>query len=359
MPAGFTIGSFTSVSLDPPLVGFLPQIASDTWQAMAPAGRFCVNVLRDDQAELCWRFAKSGVGDDRFDNVTWSTSPTGCPIIEGVGAWIDCATEHVFELGDHYFVVGRVVDLDHHAEPHTPLVFYKGALGGFPASRVDRRPDRSDGWPAPPARSFVGRAAPLALLQRSLDEALAGTPRAVLVEGDAGIGKSRLAAELLDRARRRGAVVLVGRCSEDLNVPYLALATALDPLGGELGGRGQLLDPAGGPGPATRPARCHRAAHRRTTRGRLPCRCPGGAPATDRAAARGPPLGRPAHRRAARAARRHVLPRRHAGVDGDPLRRHAAAARRPRRPHRRAAATRAARCSSCGSAGCPSSSSTS
>ena len=89
-PAGFTIGSFTSVSLDPPLVGFLPQIASETWQAMAPDGRFCVNVLRDEQAELCWRFAKSGVGDDRFDYVTWTHSPTGCPIIEGIGAWIDC-----------------------------------------------------------------------------------------------------------------------------------------------------------------------------------------------------------------------------------------------------------------------------
>ena len=50
-PAGFTIGSFTSVSLEPPLVGFLPMISSDTWQAMAPFGRFCVNVLRDDQAD--------------------------------------------------------------------------------------------------------------------------------------------------------------------------------------------------------------------------------------------------------------------------------------------------------------------
>ncbi len=134
VPAGFTIGSFTSVSLDPPLVGFLPQIASDTWQAMAPAHRFCVNVLRDGQAELCWRFAKSGVGDDRFDHVTWTHSPTGCPIIAGVGAWIDCTVEHTMELGDHYFVVGRVVDLWHHDDPHVPLVFYKGALGGFLAA---------------------------------------------------------------------------------------------------------------------------------------------------------------------------------------------------------------------------------
>src|SRR3954451_1335056 len=112
-PAGFTIGSFTSVSLDPPLVGFLPQVASDTWQAMAPEGRFCVNVLRDEQAELCWRFAKTGVGDDRVDNVTWTDSPTGFPIIEGIGAWIDCIVEHSIELGAHYFVVGKVIDLWH------------------------------------------------------------------------------------------------------------------------------------------------------------------------------------------------------------------------------------------------------
>lgn len=134
-PAGFTIGSFTSVSLEPPLVGFLPMVSSDTWQAMAPAGKFCVNVLRDDQAALCWRFAKSGVGDGRFDDVTWTNSPTGCPVLEGVIAWIDCTVEHQIELGDHYLVVGRVVDLAHHADPHTPLVFFKGALGGYLAAQ--------------------------------------------------------------------------------------------------------------------------------------------------------------------------------------------------------------------------------
>jgi flavin reductase (DIM6/NTAB) family NADH-FMN oxidoreductase RutF len=133
-PAGFTIGSFTAVSLDPPLVGFLPQVDSDTWEAMAPGGRFCVNVLRDSQADLCWRFAKSGVGDGRFDEVAWTTSPTGCPILSGVGAWIDCSVEHTAQFGDHYFVVGRVVALHHDREPHVPLVFYRGALGGFLAA---------------------------------------------------------------------------------------------------------------------------------------------------------------------------------------------------------------------------------
>ena len=133
-PAGFTIGSFTSVSLDPPLVGFLPQVDSDTWESMAGGHRFCVNVLRDTQADLCWRFAKSGIGDGRFDELTWTTSPTGCPILDGVAAWIDCTLEESVRFGDHYFVVGRVVDLFHDPEPHTPLVFYKGALGGFLAA---------------------------------------------------------------------------------------------------------------------------------------------------------------------------------------------------------------------------------
>ena len=133
-PAGFTIGSFTSISLDPPLVGFFPMVSSDTWTAIAPYGNFCVNVLRDSQADLCWRFAKTGIDDGRFDDVAWTASPTGCPVIEGVGAWIDCRVSDVVQLGDHYLVVGDVVALDHHEQPHVPLVFYRGALGGFSSS---------------------------------------------------------------------------------------------------------------------------------------------------------------------------------------------------------------------------------
>lgn len=133
-PVGFTIGSFTSVSLDPPLVGFLPQIESVTWKTIAPAGRFCVNVLRHEQADLCWRFAKGDADERRFDDVRWTLSPSGCPIIDGVGAWIDCSIEHSIELGDHLLVVGRVTDLAHHPEPHLPLVFYKGDLGAFLAA---------------------------------------------------------------------------------------------------------------------------------------------------------------------------------------------------------------------------------
>jgi flavin reductase (DIM6/NTAB) family NADH-FMN oxidoreductase RutF len=136
-PHGFTIGSFTSVSLDPPLVGFLPMTNSTTWAAIAPSGRFCVNVLSRAQADLCWKFAKTGNEDSRFDDVVWTPGPTGSPTIERAVAWIDCEVQQVYEMGDHYFVLGRVVALDADADhdgvgPH-PLLFFKGTLGGFHA----------------------------------------------------------------------------------------------------------------------------------------------------------------------------------------------------------------------------------
>lgn len=134
-PVGFTIGSFTSVSLDPPLVGFLPMKDSDTWHAMSKSGAFCVNVLSRAQADLCWKFAKSDNEAERFDDVAWRPGPTGSPVIERAVAWIDCTVEDVYEMGDHYFVLGRVValeaDADHDGEGPFPLLFFCGSLGGF------------------------------------------------------------------------------------------------------------------------------------------------------------------------------------------------------------------------------------
>ena len=137
-PVGFTIGSFTSVSLDPPLVGFLPMKDSATWAAMeAESGSFCVNVLSRDQADLCWKFAKSDNEAERYADVNWHAAPSGSPIIDRAVAWIDCTVEDVFEMGDHYFVLGRVValeaDADHNGQGPFPLLFFKGTLGGFAA----------------------------------------------------------------------------------------------------------------------------------------------------------------------------------------------------------------------------------
>lgn len=134
-PVGLTIGSFVSVSLDPPLVGFLPQTDSDTWRAIEASGHFVVNDLSCTQGDLCWSFAKRGNEDERFTGVPWTPAPSGAPIIGGAMAWIDCSIEAVHEMGDHYFVLGRVDALET-VEPATeaegdPLIFFKGKLGRF------------------------------------------------------------------------------------------------------------------------------------------------------------------------------------------------------------------------------------
>lgn len=132
-PVGFTIGSFTSVSLDPPLVGFLPMTTSERWLLMADVGTFCVNVLGIDHSDLCWRFAKSSI-EEPFDGVTWTPAPaSGSPIIDGAIAWMDCTTAEVVDAGDHVFVMGRIEEMDH-ADPElqpAPLLFFRGKLGGF------------------------------------------------------------------------------------------------------------------------------------------------------------------------------------------------------------------------------------
>lgn len=131
-PVGLTIGSFTSVSLDPPLVGFLPQINSERWAAINATGSFVVNELGAHQAELCWQFAKSSI-ENPFEGVDWHPSPiTGSPIIDGAIAWIDCSIEGVIDAGDHHFVLGRVLELEHSPEEApNPLLFYRGQLGRF------------------------------------------------------------------------------------------------------------------------------------------------------------------------------------------------------------------------------------
>lgn len=126
--AGMTVGSFTSVSLDPPLVAFFPAKTSTSWPVIQRAGKFCVNVLAWDQEYICQRMAKPG--GEKFADVTWRPSTLGSPIIDGVVAWIDCTIESVNEAGDHYIVMGRVHELEV-ANQTLPLVFFRGGYGRF------------------------------------------------------------------------------------------------------------------------------------------------------------------------------------------------------------------------------------
>jgi flavin reductase (DIM6/NTAB) family NADH-FMN oxidoreductase RutF len=127
-PAGLAIGSFTSVSLDPPLVAFFPGKSSGSWPQIQQAGYFCVNILGEHQEDICRIFASRGA--DKFATIGWKRGRTGAPILNDVIGWIECSIERVDEAGDHYFVVGRVIDLDVEHEGG-PLIFFRGGYGRY------------------------------------------------------------------------------------------------------------------------------------------------------------------------------------------------------------------------------------
>ncbi len=127
-PVGVAVGSFTSVSMDPPLIGFLPSTTSTSWPKIEAVRRFCVNVLSATQESVCRAFALSG--GDKFADLAWRPSPGGSPVLEGAVAWIDCVLETVHPAGDHFIVLGRVVDLDLQGAS-LPLLFFQGGYGRF------------------------------------------------------------------------------------------------------------------------------------------------------------------------------------------------------------------------------------
>jgi 3-hydroxy-9,10-secoandrosta-1,3,5(10)-triene-9,17-dione monooxygenase reductase component len=125
-PVGMTCQSFSSVSLDPPLVMFVPARTSRAWPVIQRSGRFCVNVLAADQEPVSTRMATKGV--DKFDGIAWHPAEvTGSPVIEGTLAHLDCTIHAVHEGGDHFIVIGRVEHLaTTDGDVSEPLLYFRG-----------------------------------------------------------------------------------------------------------------------------------------------------------------------------------------------------------------------------------------
>ncbi len=130
-PAGMAIGSFASVSLEPPLVMFCPAKTSANWLRIQATGAFCVNILGHDQQELCGVFASKS--EDKFAGIDWSTASTGAPVLPGAIATIDCEIHAVYDGGDHDIVVGLVQSMTtaEDAPERSPLVFFQGGYGRY------------------------------------------------------------------------------------------------------------------------------------------------------------------------------------------------------------------------------------
>jgi 3-hydroxy-9,10-secoandrosta-1,3,5(10)-triene-9,17-dione monooxygenase reductase component len=127
-PVGLTCQSFSSVSLNPPLVCFIPAKTSRAWPSIQRSGKFCVNFLAEGQTDLSNQMASRST--DKFAGVSWQPAPaTGSPLIEGTLAHVDCQIHAVHEAGDHFIVIGRVLELglpEPDAGVDKPLLFFQG-----------------------------------------------------------------------------------------------------------------------------------------------------------------------------------------------------------------------------------------
>lgn len=130
-PVGVTVGSFSSASLDPPLVTFFIDRSSRTWPQLNESSTFTVNVPGADHAHLCRAFSRRGV--DRFEGVAWEPSNAGNPMLEDATVALDCSRYKVDILGDHIQIVGRV-DAMRLRTAGLPLVFYRGDFLQFGAA---------------------------------------------------------------------------------------------------------------------------------------------------------------------------------------------------------------------------------
>lgn len=127
-PTGMVVGTFTSVSLNPPLVGFFPDKSSTSWPLIEKAGHFAVNVLGSDQQGVCR--SVTAKGDEKFAGVEYVISDHNLPVIANSIAAIECKLYSVTEAGDHWFVLGEILRMEIVREDE-PMLFHRGRYGSF------------------------------------------------------------------------------------------------------------------------------------------------------------------------------------------------------------------------------------
>ena len=123
-PVGLTCQSFTSLSLNPPMVLFCPSKTSTSWPLLATVPYLCVNVLSAEQHELSDAFARSG--SDKFAGVGWSPTPHGAPALDGAAAHIEARIAARHDGGDHHIVSCVVEALSAESDPD-PLLYYRSS----------------------------------------------------------------------------------------------------------------------------------------------------------------------------------------------------------------------------------------
>jgi len=126
-PRGLTANSFTSVSMEPPLILICIDKRANSHYAFAQATAFAVSVLRADQQDISRLFASKA--DSKFKHCKTFTAVTGTPMIENAICWFDCTVHQSIKAGDHLLLIGEVQAFDQHAG--TPLAYCRGTYIDF------------------------------------------------------------------------------------------------------------------------------------------------------------------------------------------------------------------------------------
>lgn len=123
-PVGMTVNSFSSVSLDPPLVLWAAEKTSHRAPYFEAAENFAIHVLHAEQEKLCMGFAKEA---HAFDGLDWHESKEGVPLINNCLARFECTKHAAYEGGDHVILLGRVAKAE--MREGEALTFFAGKLG--------------------------------------------------------------------------------------------------------------------------------------------------------------------------------------------------------------------------------------
>lgn len=124
-PVGMSMNSFTSLSLQPPLVLFCPAVSSRTWPRLRQAGRIAINVLSAGQEAVSRSFAAAV--DDRFAGLAWTLGENSAPLLDDALGWLECTVQAEYPAGDHLVVIAAIDRMGVHRQIADPLVFFKGA----------------------------------------------------------------------------------------------------------------------------------------------------------------------------------------------------------------------------------------
>ena len=123
VPVGMAANSFTSVSLDPPLVSVCVATTSETWPRLRRASRIGVSVLSHEQEAASRSLASRGI--DRFAALSWHATEDGAILLDGASAWFDCSLDREIRAGDHEIVLLNVHGLG--TDPQTPPLVFHGS----------------------------------------------------------------------------------------------------------------------------------------------------------------------------------------------------------------------------------------